>query len=749
MTFSKSNLAAALALALCGATPGISQAGTASNFFDSLALFRPGANARMFERIATLPVYRNTDASQTSVAEIIDATKDGRTLVYTDSPGKRIGFIDIANPFDPKVDGVLPVGGEPTSVAIAPRYALVGVNTSASFTSPSGKLAVVDLNTRAIVAELDMQGQPDSVTLSPDGRYAAVAVENERDEDVNDGDLPQEPSGHLMIVDIKGLPGAWQTRKVDLTGLAGIAPDDAEPEYVDINRRNIAAVTLQENNHLVFVNLRDGSILNHYPMGTVDLDQIDTVEDDVIRLTGSLAGVRREADAITWIDDMHVATANEGDWKGGSRGWSVFNMMSGLVHDAGNSYEHIAVRHGHYPESRSENKGSEPEGVDFGQYGRDGFLFVGSERGNFVAVYKTTRNAEPKFLQLLPTTASPEGLKALPQRNLFIVSTELDDADLGLRASVNIYRLKLGAASYPTIVSGNDPAGNPIPWGALSALVGDKDNAKLLYGAHDSYYKEPKLYTIDASTKPARITSTMPLTNCNTCDYDIEGLAQRADGGFWLASEGNNSRKNLLIRATAAGVVQQEIPLPPSLDAQKTTNGFEGVAVVGSGDGERVYVAFQREWKDDPQGHVKLGRYTPSTGDWAFYRYPLDPVASPAGGWVGLSELTYLGNDRFAVIERDNQRGDNAALKKLYTFSVAGITPAAHGGTLPELVKQPALDLLPVLQQPKGWVQDKPEGLALSAGGRVYMVTDNDGVDESTGETQFRDLGPRRRVFGF
>ena len=102
----------------------------------------------------------------------------------------------------------------------------------------------------AQLAELDMQGQPDSVALSPDGRYAAVAVENERDEDVNDGDLPQEPSGHLMIVDIKGLPGTWQTRKVDLAGLAGIAADDAEPEYVDINRRNIAAVTLQENNHL-------------------------------------------------------------------------------------------------------------------------------------------------------------------------------------------------------------------------------------------------------------------------------------------------------------------------------------------------------------------------------------------------------------------------------------------------------------------------------------------------------------------
>ena len=749
MSSRKTTLAAALAMALAGIQASVAQAGLFDRPGTLPPPFAPVVNGRQFERIATLPVYRNTDASQVNAAEILDVSQDGRTLIYTDSPGERIGFVNIANPADPRVDGVMPVGGEPTSVAITRRHALVGVNTSPSFASPSGKLVVVDLKTRAILAELDMQGQPDAVAISPDGRYAAVAVENERDEDVNDGDLPQLPSGHLMVVDLKGQPGSWTTRKVALSGLAGVAPEDAEPEYVDINRRNIAAVTLQENNHLVFVNLRDGRILNHYPMGTVDLDRIDTVEDDVIRLTGSLKGVAREADAVTWIDDMHVATANEGDWRGGSRGWSVFNMMSGLVQDAGNRYEHIAVRHGHYPESRSENKGSEPEGITFARYGLDGFLFVGSERGNFVAVYRTSPTGEPRFVQLLPTTASPEGLKAIPERNLFIAASELDDREIGLRASINIFRLQWGPASYPTLVSEDDASGTPIPWSALSALAGDRNNPNRLYSAHDAYYKEPKLYTLDISSRPARIVSAVTLTNCNTCDYDIEGLAQRADGGFWLASEGNNSRRNLLIRANAAGVVEEEITLPDSLDAKKTTNGYEGVAVVGSDKDEQVYVAFQREWKDDDKGYVKIGRYTPASKSWAFYRYPLDPAASPAGGWVGLSELTYLGSDRFAVIERDNQRGDNAAIKKLYTFSVAGIEPVARGGSLPTLTKQAALDLLPVLQAPRGWVQDKPEGLALSAGGRVYMVTDNDGVDDSTGETQFRDLGSRRRVFGF
>jgi uncharacterized protein YjiK len=703
-----------------------------------------------FERIASLPVFLNTDVGLETVAEILDASKDGRTLVYTDGPTGNIGFIDITDPANPVADGVVAMGGEPTSVAVVRRYALVAVNTSMDYVNTSGRLNVVDMGSRATVATIGLGGQPDSVAVSPDGRYAAVVIENERDEGLGDGGLPQLPSGFLVIVDLKGHPSKWRTRTVDLSGLVDVAPEDAEPEYADINKNNIAAVTLQENNHLVFVDLRNGRVVNHYSLGTVDLDQVDTVEDDVIRLTGSLFDVPREPDAVTWIDEEHVVTANEGDWLGGSRGFTVFDMHSSTpVYDSDNTYEHVAVRHGHYPESRSENKGSEPEGVEHARYGANDFLFVGSERGNFVAVYQLRKSEEePEFVQLLPTMNGPEGLKAIPNRDLFIATSEGDDAAEGLRASVSIYKLQKGTASYPTIVSDDAPDGTPIPWSALSALVADKGDADTLYTVHDSYYKEPKLYTVDVSDAPARITSATTLSNCGACDYDLEGIAQRADGSFWLASEGNASRDNLIIKTAADGTVSQEVALPASVQVLKTNNGFEGVAVVGAGDNEQVYVAFQREWKNDPAGFVRIGRYTPATGDWAFYYYPLDAVESPAGGWIGLSELTYLGDDRFAVIERDNQRGLDAAVKRLYTFSVAGLTPEPQGGGFPVLTKSHMFDLLPGLQAPQGWVQDKAEGLAVTRKGEVYMVTDNDGVDDSTGETQFQHLGNRGSVFG-
>jgi len=41
----------------------------------------------------------------------------------------------------------------------------------------------------------------------------------------------------------------------------------------------------------------------------------------------------------------------------------------------------------------------------------------------------------------------------------------------------------------------------------------------------------------------------------------------------------------------------------------------------------------------------------------------------------------------------------------------------------------------------KGWISDKPEGLALLASSELVAVTDNDGVEIPTGETQFLRLG--------
>jgi hypothetical protein len=65
-----------------------------------------------------------------------------------------------------------------------------------------------------------------------------------------------------------------------------------------------------------------------------------------------------------------------------------------------------------------------------------------------------------------------------------------------------------------------------------------------------------------------------------------------------------------------------------------------------------VYVAFQRAWNGEDA--PRIGVYDLLTGTWVFFFYPLDAAASQNGGWVGLSDLTSVGNGTFIVIERDN-----------------------------------------------------------------------------------------------
>ena len=88
-----------------------------------------------------------------------------------------------------------------------------------------------------------------------------MAVENERDEDVNDGVLPQLPAGHVAIFDLgpDGRPtNCDAARIVDVAGLASVAPEVPEPEFVDVNAANVAAVTLQEYNAVVLIDLASG-----------------------------------------------------------------------------------------------------------------------------------------------------------------------------------------------------------------------------------------------------------------------------------------------------------------------------------------------------------------------------------------------------------------------------------------------------------------------------------------------------------
>ena len=119
----------------------------------------------MFNRIASFAVADNLPAdiekTTPTSSEIITASEDGMTLVYSDSPLGAVGFIDITDPKAPKAGGIVKIDGEPTSVTVAGGKVLAGVNTSESKAKPSGNLTVIDLATKKIEASCDLGGQPE------------------------------------------------------------------------------------------------------------------------------------------------------------------------------------------------------------------------------------------------------------------------------------------------------------------------------------------------------------------------------------------------------------------------------------------------------------------------------------------------------------------------------------------------------------------------------------------------------------
>jgi hypothetical protein len=706
----------------------------------------------VFNRIATFEAVRNLppdrDPARKSIAEIVTAAADGQLLIYVDGEQNALGFVDITDPAAPRPAGFLPTEGETTSVvAHGPRAYFVS-DTSPAKDRPSGFAAAIDIASRRIVGRCELSGQPDATAVTRDGRFLVIAIENERDERLDRGRLPQLPPGNLTIIPLsaEGLDCAG-LRRVDLTGLAEVAPEDPEPEFVDVNARGEAVVTLQENNHIVIVDVASGRVLRHFSAGAVTLAQVDARRDGVIRPTQALEAVRREPDAVKWLDEMRFVTANEGDYQGGSRGFTIFNVSGAVEFDSGNTIEHLAIRLGHFPERRAGNRGAEPEGIEVATFGADRLIFVGLERASLVLVYRDRGPGQaPEFLQALPSGVGPEGLVAIPARNLLVAAGEVDNPETGLRSTLTIYRLGPGPARYPTILSEDGPDGTPIPWGALSGLAADRSVPGRLHAVTDGFYAEAQILTIDATRPgPARIVASTTVTQNGqpAADLDIEGIAVRAGGGFWLVSEGNPERaerptENRLLRVSAAGAIEEDIRLPGEIARHAVRFGFEGVAVTGEGADETVVIAVQREWRDDPKGLAKILVYRPGERRWGVLRYPLGETPR---GWMGLSEITAAGPDRFVVIERNNQWGEGA-IKRLYAFSIAGLVPAAPGAAeVPVVAKRLVRDVVPDLAAPGGVVLEKLEGFAIDVAGDAYAVTDNDGLDGSSGETQFLRLG--------
>ena len=735
----------------------------ASSSTSSIAGWRDASN-KNFNRVSSFAINRNLPSGVKSTtktsAETITATKDGKTLIYTDSDLGVVGIIDITDPSDPKGEGIIELDAEPTSVMERKGKIFVGINTSESYTNPSGSITSYDLKTGIKSKECNVGGQPDSVAIAPSGKFIAVAIENERDEEFNDGVIPQMPAGNVAFVKLKG--GDLDCDSMffaDVSGLSEIAPSDPEPEFLTINKKGETVVSLQENNHLVVLN-KKGEVISHFSAGLVSqMAGMDTKKDGAHKFKKKLKNVRREPDGLTWIDNDHFATANEGDYKlkkegqakrGGSRSWTIWNKDGSVVYEDGNRLERAIAQIGHFQDDRAGKKGVEPESVTYAKIKGTPYMFVGAERAGVVAVYDVSDLSQPTLLQLLPSGIGPEGFVAIPKRGLIASSNEKDynKKEPGLASHVMTYELQKADAIYPHIT--NEGGYDFVSWGSISGMVDGGDGK--IYAVNDSTFSsQPRIYVIDTNYSPAILDTAIDIKlKGKTAPFmDMEGITLDGKGGFYVSTEGFKEKGGPGIEQAPAAVyhissdgeILEKIDVPYSLIQYQTKAGFEGIAKVG----DTLYMAQQKPWADDPFNTTKIVTYNLESKEWGAVNYVFEKQGRKGG--VGISELTHHDGYLYAI-ERDSNYGAKAKLKSIFRIKVSDINPDPISNDTstpilyPLVKKEFVKDLRSDLTSTGGFILEKVEGLAIKKDGTAYISTDNDGTSKkSTGETLFLNIG--------
>lgn len=234
-----------------------------------LAQAAPAAPAPQtpFAMVAHLPVH--------GVAEIVAATPDGQHLFYTSADAGELGVVDIRDPAHPRT--LPPVNvrlhgiGEPTSVAITPdgRYAVLALRLDDDKNNPRrGLLRIYDIRDKAAIThvrDITVGIGPDSLALAGSGRRlrAVVAIEDEESDAKGDATLGGQRPGFIDVVGLESLYGGADSglQRLDLVAALRatpgvLYPEDPQPEFVAIRADGReAVVSLQENNAVAVVDL--------------------------------------------------------------------------------------------------------------------------------------------------------------------------------------------------------------------------------------------------------------------------------------------------------------------------------------------------------------------------------------------------------------------------------------------------------------------------------------------------------------
>ena len=518
----------------------------------ALAAATPALAAPFFDRIASFPVARNLpEGADPATADLgRDRRRERRRhdarLHRQPEQGGRLHRHRRPRRARRRSAASPSTASRPRS-SIRGATAFVGVNTRASFTEPSGRLAAVDLATRAETASCDLGGQPDSVAVAPDGSFVAVAIENERDEEVNDGAIPQMPAGCVAIVPLAD--GAMRLRRPDPRRPDRPRRDRARGPRARVRRRQRRrrdrgdAAGEQPRRHPRPRRHGARALLRRRrrPRGhRPDRGRRARLHRD--RRPASCASPTRSSGS--------APTASPSPTRATGRAAAAASPSSTATaaspSRAAPAFEHAIAAIGHYPDGRSDAKGVEPEGLEFARFGDTDYLFVlvrarlGRRRLPHRGRHPGAAPA-PALRHLArgrhrdPVAQPPRHRqRGRPRRGRprprprHALRARRRARRRPIRRSPRRRHRRARSAGAPSPAS---PPTRRRPAGSSPSAT-----------ASTACSRASSRSTPPPRRRASSAPSTSPATASPAQKLDIEGIAPDGEGGFWLASEGRSDR---------------------------------------------------------------------------------------------------------------------------------------------------------------------------------------------------------------
>lgn len=386
----------------------------------------------------------------------------------------------VANEGEPSADYAIDPQGSVSIINMTDGAAFLDAGDVATVSFAGLTAGDIDGSTRIFGpgASIAQDLEPEYIALDPDGSKAYVTLQENNALAIVDINTAQ-------VLDITGF--GFKNHNVAGNGMDASDRDPNGAPTIKINARKvygmyqpdaIASYTVDGQTYLLTANEGDarawGTFNEEARVNSLDLDNSVFPDEATLKGNSSL-GRLNVTNKLGDID-------NDGDFDAlyafGARSFSIWNSSGVQVYDSGDDIEqtiasldpaHFNVSHDDNStlESRSDNKGPEPEAATIAKIGGRTFAFIGLERQSAILVYDVSVPTAPVFEQYIsnrnfaeaagPGTGGdlgPEGVLYVPAsqspsgNHLLVVSNEISGSTSFYNIDVSITGPNSSASPY-------------------------------------------------------------------------------------------------------------------------------------------------------------------------------------------------------------------------------------------------------------------------------------------------------------